>query len=270
MMYDQLHRLLNLPYRLHFTQHGDWSDISQPVLVLIHGIGVNQKIWDELISELGSRPILAVDLLGFGDSRAPEWPDYSLRDHARSLRRTIQREAWDRDLILCGHSLGTLVAIEYAKRYPGRTKRLILCSPPIYIPEDFKKRSLREALLKTIGKSFLKALKTTPQILKLVNQYSFIQENFEVTPKKLSSYSKTARNSILLQNSLQDAIKLPEKLPINMIYGTLDPVIIPANLKKIAKLPNATISTVLAGHEMGKRYNRALIKLINSPSETTK
>ncbi|MBF1033145.1 MAG: hypothetical protein HXL00_05415, partial [Candidatus Nanosynbacter sp.] len=68
-MYDKLHELFGLAYPLHTQVCGDWHDISRPVIVLIHGIGVNHNIWQDVLNQLGDQPVLAVDLLGFGQSR---------------------------------------------------------------------------------------------------------------------------------------------------------------------------------------------------------
>ena len=92
-MYDKLHELFGLAYPLHAQVFGDWHDISRPVIVLIHGIGVNHNIWQDVLNQLGDQPVLAVDLLGFGQSRKPAWPDYTLTDHARALRKTIRHAA---------------------------------------------------------------------------------------------------------------------------------------------------------------------------------
>lgn len=260
-MYDKLHQLFGLSYLLHAQKYGDWR-ATQPLIVLVHGIGVNYNIWHNVLDWLGDQPVLAVDLLGFGQSRKPDWPDYSLTDHARALHKTIRRVAPSRPIILCGHSLGTLVSIEYAKLFPNHVQRLILCSPPIYLQSDITKQPLREAIIKTIGKSFLEAIDSSPQLISVINQYKRTQKSFHVSREGLSPFVKTARNSILHQTSLDDIIKLPP-LPIAIIYGTLDGVMVPANLRFIERQRrDVTISTVLAGHEIRKRYGKVIAKLI--------
>lgn len=259
-MYDKLHELFGLAYPLHTQIFGDWHDMSRPVIVLIHGIGVNHNIWQGVLNQLGDQPVLAVDLLGFGQSRKPAWPDYTLTDHARALRKTVRHAAPLRQVILCGHSLGTLVAIEYTKLFPRRVQQLVLCSPPIYLPRDIAKRPLREALLKTIGKGFLKAINASPKLIGAVNQYKRTQKNFHVSREGFSPYAKTAHNSILLQTSLSDACNLPP-LPITILYGTLDAVMIPKHFKAIQRRRrNVVIETAITGHEIRKRYAKLITK----------
>ena len=267
-MYDALHQLLRLAYPLHTETFGNWSDTSQPVIVLVHGIGVNHRIWQRVINSLADYPVLAVDLLGFGDSRKPRWPDYSLNDHARALRKTLNRHIPGRRIVLCGHSLGSLIAIEYARIAPHRVERLILCSPPIYTPKDLRKQPLREAMVKLVGRSVLKALHSLPHMDKVVNQYRAIQKNFYVSPSSFSPYTKSARNSILLQTSLDDIIALPP-LPIDIIYGTLDTVMVPAHFRTIQRRRSGvTQSTIVAGHEIRARYAKVIAQTIMRHEKT--
>lgn len=259
-MYDFLHKTLGVPYELYAKKYGDWSNATQPVIVLIHGIGVNHRIWDDVITQLDPAPILAVDLLGFGASRKPDWAHYSLADHAKALQKTIRRKAQNRPIILCGHSLGSLVAIQYETQFPRAVAAIVLCSPPIYHPADISKRPLREAIVKAAGKSFLTNLQNSPQLISAINQYRYTQPHFYVSPKDATPYLRSAENSILLQTSLADAISLPD-IPISIIYGTLDAVMIPKNLSLIQRKRNSkktTVHTVVAGHEIRKRYSKII------------
>ena len=265
-MYDFLHKTLKMPYELHSSKFGDWSDITKPVIVLVHGIGVNHRIWDGVIEKLDPAPILAVDLLGFGASRKPDWAHYSLADHAKALQKTIRRKAPGRKIIVCGHSLGSLVAIEYEKLHPRNVLGLVLCSPPIYHPEDIAKRPLREAIVKAAGKRFLAVLQSTPQLIDTINQYRMTQPHFYVSPDGATPYVRTAKNSILLQTSFADALQLPD-IPLTIIYGTLDAVMVPKNLRNIERERNTSstiIRTVIAGHEIRKRYTKTIVDVLES------
>ena len=69
-------------------------------------------------------------------------------------------------------------------------------------------------------------------------------------------------SSIVNQTSLQDAVKLT--VPIHMIYGRLDPVVLLKNLHYLEKEHTATtLQTVLASHEVrGKAFVTAVIRAI--------
>lgn len=263
-MFDELlHKTLKVPYELHAVKHGNWADGTRPIIVLVHGIGANLHIWDEVIATLGSAPMLAVDLLGFGESRKPDWSQYSLADHAAALAKTIRRHAPGRPIVLCGHSLGTLVSIEYARQFPKRVRSLVLCAPPIYRPHDMKELPLREAIVKAAGKKLLEALESTPKIVETMNYYREVQENFHISEEGAKPFVQTARNSIWHQTSFADAIALPD-LPLTIIYGTLDAVMVPANFKEIKCRRQATtaIRTAIGGHEIRGRFAREVIEVL--------
>src|SRR5690606_13354373 len=99
--------------------------------VFIHGIGGTGGVWKEVIAKLTVENIriIVVDLIGFGDSPRPEWAMYSTKFQARSLRSTLLRKGILGKVTIVGHSMGSLVAIDMARRYPLSVKQLILCSP---------------------------------------------------------------------------------------------------------------------------------------------
>lgn len=55
------------------------EDAEGVPLVLVHGFGASAEHWrfnaEELSSAVGSRPVYAIDLLGFGRSEKPTLPD---------------------------------------------------------------------------------------------------------------------------------------------------------------------------------------------------
>ena len=141
MLFDVLlHRLLKVPYALHAEVI---RSEKQPVatVLFIHGIGNNGHAWDEVIAKLPSDiKIVTVDLLGFGQSPSPSWALYDARTQARSVLATFLKLRLRGPIIIVGHSLGALVAVDIARRYPLIVKSLILCSPPFYqLHEDEKK-----------------------------------------------------------------------------------------------------------------------------------
>lgn len=261
--------MLNIPYRLVWFRHGDWSDRSKPVLVLIHGIGTSSGIWSGLIKQLPSTPILAVDLLGFGESKKPDWSKYSLNDHVRSLKKTIRQVAKGRDIILCGHSLGSLISIRYTHLNPSRVKRLFLCSPPIYDFGKGGKFPSKDDVLAQVGQKFLEAIESSPKNIKAANAYKMYQRSFHIDPDNPSPFIKTARNSILGQGSFEELSDM--HLPASIVYGTLDTVMVPGVFKRIRKInPLISIHTVAAGHEMNSQYIKRLKGILISEATELK
>lgn len=107
-----------------YEEHG-----AGPALVLIHGLGASTYTWRYNIDGLARDfRVVAVDLLGFGHSQRLADADYSLTGHARRLALLLERLGIDQAVIV-GHSLGGLVALHFAERYPQRVRGLVLVAP---------------------------------------------------------------------------------------------------------------------------------------------
>ena len=138
-------------------------EISTPknykaTLIFIHGIGVSRLMWSRVEREFKKDcQIIKVDLLGFGDSKASEWLKYSLEDQARSLFLTLFKNNKlinFKPVIIIGHSMGTLVATEFASRYKPLVSELVLISPPIYL----RRSNLKEKFLRSSYQTMLNNL----------------------------------------------------------------------------------------------------------------
>ncbi|WP_169568200.1 alpha/beta fold hydrolase [Sneathiella limimaris] len=92
-----------------------------PLLVLIHGLGANATVWDNLINEVSanwSGGWMSVDMRGHGRSGHPG--RYSVGDYAADIAALIPA---DREIALLGHSLGGVVALALASGLYGLTIR---------------------------------------------------------------------------------------------------------------------------------------------------
>jgi len=147
-----VHRTLRVPYSLH------WYEFQSPkrpkaTYVFIHGIGNTLHAWDNVVAGLPSDvSVIGIDLLGFGESPKPSWAIYDAKTQARSVAMTLLGLRMAHQPVLVGHSLGALVSVEVAKRYPLIARRLILCSPPFYKPKtlDGKRTPSLDDMLRTL------------------------------------------------------------------------------------------------------------------------
>src|SRR5262245_39170452 len=74
--------------------------------------------------------VIIPDLLGFGLSPKPAI-DYTLGAFRGALREFLQHEGVaGRKHVLVGHSLGSLIAIEYAIEHPNEVEALVLMNLP--------------------------------------------------------------------------------------------------------------------------------------------
>ncbi|CAG0895568.1 unnamed protein product [Cyprideis torosa] len=102
-------------------------------LVLLHGFASGSALWTLNLDQLAclDRPVIAVDLLGFGRSSRPK---FSKEAEAVELEWVESLEAWRaalkvNSMVLIGHSLGGYLASSYAIRYPQHIEHLVLVDP---------------------------------------------------------------------------------------------------------------------------------------------
>lgn len=271
-MWDKfIHQWLRVPYTLHVTFD---RKVKKPkaTVVLIHGIGQSGNAWQEVIDRLPHNiRVISIDLLGFGQSPKPHWAIYSVRLQANMFIATVLRLRIKGPMIFVGHSLGALVSVEIARRYPLLVRSLILCSPPFYRQDPVTKRLLphSDKLLKDIYKAIHKRPDQFVKISMLAVKYGLVNKKFNVSQDDVHSYMGALEAAIINQTSLQDAIKL--KKPMQVIHGALDPVVIAKNLKMLVKNnPKASLDIVMAGHEITGLYIPALIKAIERAIITKK
>lgn len=263
-MFDTVvHRWLRVPYRLHAQMMSRGKRPTATVL-LIHGIGNSGKAWDEVTARLPhNMRVVAIDLLGFGRSARPTWVTYDAKTQARAVLRTYFGLGITGRVIIVGHSMGALVAVDMARRYPLLVKSLILCSPPFYQLDDAEKRLLprSDKVLRDIYRLVKKHPEQFISVAALAKKYKLTAKAFDVTPDNITSYMGALEASIVNQTAFNDARAL--KLPIHIIHGTVDPVVVARNLRRLAAhQPNITVQHIAAGHEIRGLFVPAVVAAV--------
>lgn len=96
-----------------------------PPLVLLHGIGSRAESWWPVLDDLAAHfHLVALDFRGHGASDTPE-RGYLFSDYAADVAGMLDALALDRPRIV-GHSLGGLVALEWAKTHPDQAIAIAL------------------------------------------------------------------------------------------------------------------------------------------------
>ena len=203
---------------------------------------------------------VAIDLLGYGDSPKPDYKEYDIRTQSLSLLTTLPKLKLSKPVILIGHSLGALVAIDLAKNYPLLIKSLILCSPPLYKSVD--SQALREKNLRRVYMA-LSESKVARDVLLNAKAYQKINPGYSINQSNVGIFFKTLVSAIVEQNSIKQLAKI--KKPAKILYGSLDLVIIPRNIQEVAAKNKYVSSKVmpLLGHEVNRLYRKVLVQTIN-------
>lgn len=102
------------------------------VVLLVHGITTYSFLWDPVVARLAdSYRLIAVDLLGCGDSDKPLDVSYGLSAHTDRLRSFCRQLELPR-LHFVGHDLGGGIGQIFATRYPDQLLDLTLINPVAY------------------------------------------------------------------------------------------------------------------------------------------
>ena len=114
-------------HRITYDVHGE----GDRVLVLVHGLLMNRRMYDRLAPEMASRGnrVIIVDLLGHGESdKPPDMRIYSMNAFADQLAALIDHLDLSAPVV-GGTSLGANVTLELAAHHPDRAGALFIEMP---------------------------------------------------------------------------------------------------------------------------------------------
>ena len=100
---------------------------SGPTILLVHGFLMSRAIWRDNLHAIGEigRPV-SLELLGHGRSPAPEGDAaYRVERYLHwfeEARRRLGVARW----VVCGHSFGAALALNYALRHPDAVERVVV------------------------------------------------------------------------------------------------------------------------------------------------
>ncbi|ACP36174.1 alpha/beta hydrolase fold protein [Sulfolobus islandicus L.S.2.15] len=210
--------------RLYYEVRGNGKPI-----VLIHHLAGNYKSWKFVIPKLTlDSTVVVYDLRGHGRSSTPNSP-YNIEEYSSDLRGLLVQLGIEKP-ILVGHSIGSLIAIDYALKYP--VEKLILVgalykapSPEVYekyvrIAVNFGLRALAE--YRRLHKEFAETL---------VSNYHAWNSLLEVYEETTPIGYKNAVEGLLKAKDYSDELR---EINVNtlLVYGTYDGLITNINVFK--------------------------------------
>lgn len=117
--------------------------------LLIHGWGTNRSVMTPLADRLrASHRVVSVDLRGFGESDAPE-QQYPIRGYADDVAFMLEQLHLEKPVVI-GHSLGGMVALDVAARYPSRVMAVAVLES-VVIARDEIASGLRDMLPRIVA-----------------------------------------------------------------------------------------------------------------------
>lgn len=235
------HRAENAPaFRLYTEVMGDGDE----TLVFLAGLGGTTRYWSPRIARLADKyRIVLVDLLGFGDSPKP-WIRYSVERHVDALHDTLAPLG---PITLIGHSLGALLTLAYAARYPQQVNGMVLMSLPYF----GSKASAYDYFKKRGAGGEMRALITTNMALTIVTCILTRRVFGKILPYLIRDIPKeivgdlvkhTWRSStsslwevVYRYDALDEIRKIPSRIKVTCIHGDADTTAPPSSLDIISR-----------------------------------
>lgn len=104
-------------------------------MIFIHGFISSSAFWTETLfpnfskSAKSRYKLFAMDLLGFGKSPKPNDSLYTIWEHLEMIERSVLEHNKVESFHIVAHSLGCILALALAVKYPGSVKSLTLIAP---------------------------------------------------------------------------------------------------------------------------------------------
>ncbi|MGB7087138.1 MAG: alpha/beta fold hydrolase [Phormidesmis sp.] len=230
-------------WRIRYTHLAEAPGIKHKTpFLLLHGAGSSLEQWRENLTALAQeRPVYALDLLGFGRSQ--------------KVATELNSELWvaqvadfsqhflGRPMILMGHSLGALIALQVAISYPDQVVRLVLLTLPAarqelegsgakigaVVEPWFTSPLLIRPLFRLLSRpglirSVLRSLYTRPACVDQALIDSFVRPTQERGAARMFCYLVKSRTSDTFSPRTKDLILLLQ-VPTLLLWGTCDRVI---------------------------------------------
>ncbi|MCC7543346.1 alpha/beta fold hydrolase [bacterium] len=266
MLPDSIHRLLRIPYVLKTRCYGH----GKITIVFLHGIASYKEIWQPIMQPLEHEyRCVTIDLLGHGHSSKPTNIHYDVRAHIRSIRWTLfWRGIW-RPKIIVGYSMGGIIGVHWTRLHPRWIEKLVLVSMPIYHHAAESKDIRLENLIDKGYLTFYKVLRNAPRDLiirsarALVSHMPTLNMQARLDEQNWYPVVSSLKHTIEEQTTTHDIKSLPNDLPIEVLYGSLDQVVLANNLKKaFIERPRTRLTRVNSSHEIRPKMYQAIVRAI--------
>lgn len=180
---EQRHELSLPDARIHWSFR---PAKSQPrgTVVLLHGVASNGSRWEEFIDQTPLNEhwdVIRLDLRGHAASVCSRRA--GIEDWCADLAAVLDAANVSRAVVI-GHSLGAQVAMNFAARYPARTRALALLDPLV-------SEALTEKAVKM--RSRLPLLRVAEKVTRTMNHLGFVRK---IVPQDLRAMDEEARDKI--------------------------------------------------------------------------
>ncbi len=229
------HRIFRRPETMAIRHDSCKAKKPDVTIIFIHGIASSYDAWRDAVKQLEQNKELekvrfvGVDLMGFGHSPRPKKYEYNYENSRKALIATIKKLKIKGPLVLAGHSMGCLIAADFALAYPERVAQMILVSPPV-----FRKKEIGSISDRFYHKTYndLSDHAGDAIIQQIAGIVSFLT-SFDDKTLNTPAFKQSMDNIILNKQNWPRSFAI--KTSSEIIHGRFDPLIIGENLRIIAE-----------------------------------
>ena len=218
-------------------------------MVLLHGIASSTSTFARIAPALGEHfRVIGLDLLGFGGSIARPDQEFTLETHVEAVLDSLAALRIRGPVVFVGHSMGCLIALRIAARHPRRVAALVLASPPLYPdPEELLRTDdplLREAIrLRMWTYDFLRKNPAFTQAsARRLERLPELHPVLHLDADSWPAFAGSLEHVIEEQTALAELRTL--EMPVRIVYGSLDPFVVPRVFDGLEDRPNVSITRV--------------------------
>lgn len=205
---------------LHFDSQGDG-----PILILLHGWGMNSGIWCRLLPQLQRHfTLLTVDLPGYGDNQ--HLHHYSWEQTVECFAQELPVGNW------LGWSLGGLLAQQIAADYPSKVLQLITVASSAYFVEQADWPGMKIKVLQAFARGLEQDYRQTLERFLAIQMLGDPQVKSDIKPIRDALAERPQPPLSILRQGLQwlGTIDLRQQVslirqPWLQIFGDLDALV---------------------------------------------
>ena len=196
--------------KIHYTEYG----AGETALVFIHGWACDETFWDGQAAPLGAKfHVITIDLPGHGQSDKPQIA-YTMDLYARAIDAVLQ-EAKVKGAVLVGHSNGTPAIRHFYRKFPQKTRALVIVDGAL---RPFGDKAMMEKFV-----ARLKAPNYEENAGKLIDSMTSPVRDAALRDKIKSAMLRTPQYvaSTEFDSTLDDGLWKPDKInvPVLMILA---------------------------------------------------
>ena len=249
-----------------------WHADKASTIVLFHGFTGSAKGWASIAEQFPEFRIVAIDMIGHGESDAPKDPSlYEMKVQLELLKAMFDALQLT-DVHLIGYSMGGRIALSFACKYPTFIRSLTLESATAGLVDEEERMARQDGdgkLAQKIEQEGLEAFIEFWERIPLFESHALLPTSVQkaMREERLSQCGVGLANSLrgigtgkmpAMWDSLQNLM-----MPVHLVVGERDEKFINLNKRMVRHIQNAYFSIISdAGHTIHVENPAQFVKIV--------